>query len=132
MLTIGAVSFTLSLMAANETVAGWLDEPRAVQPLSSDRAQDQRAQLPLYARRWLERRLKDTVSEATVVVWSDEGTAWIRVEQGAAASTMGFSSGRGVTAAEWSSVVARVARDWRMSVKEGSRGELRIAPLPRG
>ncbi|MBL8682905.1 MAG: hypothetical protein JNK05_27310 [Myxococcales bacterium] len=119
-------------MAANETVAGWLDEPRAVQPPAADRAQDQRVQLPASARRWLDRRLKDTTAEATLVLWSDEGTAWVRIEQGGCSSTMGFACARSVTVAEWTAVVARISRDWRMSVKEGARGELRVAPLPRG
>jgi|LNFM01.1.fsa_nt_gb hypothetical protein len=119
-------------MAANESVAGWLDEPRAVQAPVGDHAHDQRAQLSALARRWLDRRLKDTTADATLVVWCDEGTAWVRYELGASSSTIGFACGRATSQADWSALVARVARDWRMSVKEGARGELRVAPLPRG
>jgi hypothetical protein len=89
--------------------------------------------MPALIARWLERRLRDATVESVVTIWSDEDSVWIRHEQGASSSTVGFAARARTSISEWAHAVARAARDWRILVREGSRqGELRVSPSQRG
>jgi hypothetical protein len=111
-------------MAANESSSAWVESPRA----TSDRGVD-RVSLPASATRWLERRLRESPSpEGALVVWGDEdGQVFVRHECGGAASTLGFRAKNGHAVAEWTSAIARTAREWKLLVRDGARpNELRV------
>ncbi len=122
-------------MASNESAVLWSDNARAA---SSERAaSESRATLPSSVHRWLERRLRecnaDLTREAIVSVHCEDETVFIRHEVSAAASTIGFVSHRACSLSEWAHCVARTAKEWRLTVREGQRvNELRIAPVQRG
>jgi hypothetical protein len=110
-------------MAANETTAGWAETARMSQTPSFDRGHEAKATMPVLIARWLERRLRDATVESVVTIWSDEDSVWIRHEQGASSSTVGFAARARSSISEWSHAI----------VREGSRqGELRVSPSQRG
>lgn len=121
-------------MAANESALPWSDTARAA---SNERhTSESRAPLPAMVTRWLERRLRECnagdTREATVSVWCEDESVFIRHEISAAASTIGFSSRREVSVSDWTQSVARTAREWRLTVRDGARSnELRVTPLQR-
>ncbi len=122
-------------MAANESAVLWSDSARGANNERHTTAES-RASLPASVTRWLERRLRDNnadhARESLVSVWSDDESVFIRHEVNAASSTIGFAARRDCSLSDWTQSVARTAREWRLSVREGQKSnELRVLPAHR-
>jgi hypothetical protein len=67
-----------------------------------------------------------------VSVHCDDEVVFIRHELNASSSMIGFASRKVHSLSEWTHSVARTAKEWRLTVREGQRSnELRIAPAQR-
>jgi hypothetical protein len=121
-------------MAANESAVLWSDGARSA---GNERTtSESRPALPALVTRWLERRLRDGAvdpsKEALVSVHCDDEVVLIRHELNASSSMIGFASRKQHSLSEWTHSVARTAKEWRLTVREGQRSnELRIAPAQR-
>lgn len=121
-------------MAANESAVLWSDSARSTG--NERNTSESRPALPALVSRWLERRLRDgavdSSREALVSVHCDDESVFIRHEVNASSSMIGFASRKEHSLSEWTHSIARTAKEWKLTVREGQKShELRIAPLQR-